>query len=138
MKGAKMVLIAVAETDKARSPLLIRVSAFEPPPVGVVPRTIIPMAKALPVGPGISWINTKESKKGNQGHTGPSQQYSDPHHFRFLDDANPILKINGQAHSKHDNHEEIRSDRWYHAFLNRRIEQITENNSESQKKRRLG
>ena len=67
MKGAKIVLMAVAETDKARSPLLIRVSAFEPPPVGVVPRTIIPMAKALPVAPGISWINTKESKKATRG-----------------------------------------------------------------------
>ena len=52
MKGASMVLIAVAETDRARSPLLINVSAFEPPPVGVVPRMIIPTARADPVTPG--------------------------------------------------------------------------------------
>ena len=61
------MLIAVAETDKARSPLLIIVSAFEPPPVGVVPRTIMPTAKALPIGPGKSCTNSRESRKATKG-----------------------------------------------------------------------
>ena len=53
------VFTVVTETERAKSPFAIMVRAFDVVPVGAHPRIIIPTARALPVGPGISIMKTR-------------------------------------------------------------------------------